>query len=151
MAYISSLFPPFHLLSIILCPIKITSSIRQPILTGPTKLSTTSHSSAVSPVYPQLISHYVSTFPYPITFSQPLPFAELTLPSARPALLFSDLPQSFILKGQHLLAVILHPVRDHLNPPKKQPLSDPSTTLHPDHYYNGSLNGWSQIRKIGVL
>ena len=47
-------------------------------------------------------------------------------------------------KYQHLLAAILHPLRDHLNPPKKQPLSDPSTT-HPDHYYNGSLKGWSQF------
>ena len=54
-------------------------------------------------------------------------------------------------KYQHLLAAILHPVRDHLNPPIKQPLSDPSTTTHPDHYYNGSLKGWSEFRKIGVL
>jgi len=52
---------------------------------------------------------------------------------------------------QHLLAAILHPVRDHLNPPKKQTLSDLSTTLNPDHYYDGSLKGWSQFRKIGVL
>ena len=54
-------------------------------------------------------------------------------------------------KYQHLLAAILHLVRDHLTPPKKQPLSDPSTTLHPDHYSNSSLKGWSQFRKIGVL
>jgi len=52
---------------------------------------------------------------------------------------------------QHLLGAILHPLRDPLNPPKRQPLSDPSTTPHPDHYYNGSLKGWSQLRKIRVL
>jgi len=54
-------------------------------------------------------------------------------------------------KYQHLLVAILHPLRDHLNSPKKQPLSDPSTTPHPDHYYNGSLKGWSQFGKIRVL
>jgi len=54
-------------------------------------------------------------------------------------------------KYQHLLAAILHLLRDYLNPPKKQPLSDLSTTTHPDHYYNGRLKGWSHIRKIGVI
>jgi len=54
-------------------------------------------------------------------------------------------------KYQHLLAAILHPLRDHLNPPKRQPLSDPSTTPHPDHYYNGSLKGWSHFGTISLL
>jgi len=52
---------------------------------------------------------------------------------------------------QYLLAAILHPQRNHLNPPKKEPLSDLSTTPHPDRYYNGSLKGWSEFREIGVL
>jgi len=34
-----------------------------------------------------------------------------------------------------------------LNPAKMHVLSDPSTTPHPDHYYNGSLKGWSQFQK----
>jgi len=34
--------------------------------------------------------------------------------------------------SQHLLKAILHPMRDHLNSPKKQPPSDPSTTPHPN-------------------
>jgi len=55
-AYISSLFPPLHLLSTTLSQITLTSSIRQPILTRPTELSTTSHCSAARVVYPQLIS-----------------------------------------------------------------------------------------------
>ena len=54
-------------------------------------------------------------------------------------------------KYQKLLAAILHQLRDYLNPPKKQPLSDPSTTPHPDHYYNSSLKGWSHFWKIRVL
>ena len=99
-AYIGSLFPPFHLLTIILSPITIISSICQPSLAGPTKLSTTSDSSSVLPVYPQLICNYLSAFPMPITPSQALPSAELPLPSTMPALFpFSDLPQSFILKS----------------------------------------------------
>ena len=54
-------------------------------------------------------------------------------------------------KYQHLLPAILYPLRDHLNPPKKHPLCDPSTTPYSDHYYNGSLKGWFHFRKIGVL
>jgi len=54
-------------------------------------------------------------------------------------------------KYKHLPVAILHRLRDTLNPPNKQPLSDPSTTPHLDHYYNSSLQGWSHFRKIGVL
>ena len=55
-AYLSALFPPLYLLSTTLSQITITFSIRQPIVIGPTELTTTSHLSAVLLVDPQLIS-----------------------------------------------------------------------------------------------
>ena len=101
----------------------------------------------------QLISDYISAFslannPFTAITIRRTPF---TIGQARTISIFGSSTILRPQKDQHLLAAILHLLRDHLNHPKKQTLSDPSSTPHPDHYYNGILKGWSHFRKIGVL